>query len=247
MNNNNNNNNNKPKYSTNQEQVLRKIGTHSYSVKLKDDRYKSQLLESIQSLYFIPKITINYLRNEFQLYASTVQTVQEWLTKNGNGRMSYDTSVKMMACLDQQQHILNEKGYSFYTFNTEDLLIIDDNHFICINAKHICSTHEEDNISSIKSTKNNTNIFFNLSTTYSKDDFCSPELQQCRRIPNYTIHISSFYYTFASLIFYCLFGERLSEKNKDAFMNTIIYTPLFWFFQKGLQYEPKERKCFFIS
>ena len=217
--------------------IIEQINKNTFLVKLKDDRYKSQILDSIQYLSFLPKVTTNNRRDEFQIYASSVQTVHDWLKTEK--RMSYDTAVKLMECLYQQQQQLLKLGFSFYTFNTEDILIINENEFICINSKHICLLRNQRPIE---------NSVLVLTTPYSKKDFCSPELDQCNRIPNNSIHQkSSFYYTFASLIFYCFFGELLSYNNKEALLNTIIYTPLFWFFQKGLQVDPKERKCFFIS
>jgi len=216
---------------------IEQLNKNTFLVKLKDGRYKSQILESIQYLSFIPKVTTNNRRDEFQIYASSVQTINDWF--KSTKRMPYDIAVKLMECLYQQQQLLLKKGFSFYTFNTEDILIINDSEFICINSKHICLLGNQNSVE---------NVVLVLSTTYSKEDFCSPELQQCNRIPNNSIkQKSSFYYTFASLIFYCFFGELLSYNNKEVLLNTIIYTPLYWFFQKGLQVDPKERKCFFIS
>jgi len=225
------------------ESSIQQINKYTFSVKIQHHRYSSQLLNSIQQLAFIPKVTTNYQQNEFQIYASSIQTIREWLNNNTkkSKRMPYDIAVKMMECLFQQQKVLLDNGFSFYTFNTEDILIIDDCDFICVHSKHICL---------LQKAEMSTTSYFILNSPYSKENFCSPELLQCTHIPNNTIQSApSFYYTFTSFVFFCFFGEKICHniKKEEALLNTIIHTPLYWFFRKGLHVDPNKRKCFFIS
>lgn len=216
---------------------IKKINHHTFSVKTNcysEMKYYSQLNESIiESFHFIS----NMREHELLVKAVSVQPMNQWFKE----RMSYDNVIKLMVCINQQQQTLLEKGYSFYTLNIEDILILhhsnenEDNYsFFCINPKHICLLNKD------KST-------FILTSVYSKLDFCSPELVHCSRLPDYTISTASFYYTLASLIYYCFFKEVVNPRNRENNLNSILYTPLYWFFQKGLHENVYSRKCFFLS
>ena len=213
-----------------------RLNHHSFLVKTNNSytKYNSLLHDSIRHLEFISHIQ----NHQFQICRmKSVQTVREWM--DTHKYMSYELVIKMMLCIHQQQEKLLEKHYSFYTLNIDNILIIshtteDDVSFICVNSKHICPLYKD-------------TLNFSLTTTFSKDDFCSPELLQCSKLPNYSISYVSFYYTLASLVYYCFFGENISPKTIDRQFNSILYTPLYWFFQKGLQREVISRKCFFLS
>lgn len=217
---------------------IKKINHNSFSIKTNcysNMKYYSQLNESIiESFHYIS----NVREDELYVKAISIQPLNLWLKE----RMSYDNVIKLMVCINQQQQTLLEKGYSFYTLNIEDILILrhndDENEenysFFCINPKHICLL------------KKDTSTFI-LTNVYSKSDFCSPELVNCSRLPNYTISTASFYYTLASFVYYCFFGEIVSPRTRETNLNTILYTPLYWFFQRGLHENTYSRKCFFLS
>lgn len=212
-----------------------RLNHHSFLVKMNDSytKYNSLLYDSIRDLEYISHIQ----DTQFQICRmKSVQTVRQWMETHKY--MSYELVIKLMLCIHQQQEKLLEKKYSFYTLNIDNILIIshteEEMSFICVNSKHICPLY--------KDTQN-----FALTTTFSKDDFCSPELMQCSTLPNYSISYVSFHYTLASLIYYCFFGEIICPKKVDQQFNSIFYTPLYWFFQKGLQREATSRKCFFLS
>ena len=224
---------------------IKKINHHTFSIKTNcysGMKYYSQLNESIiESFHFIS----NMRECELHIKAVSVQPMNQWFKE----RMSYEDVIKLMVCINQQQQTLLENGYSFYTLNIEDILILhhhdenknendndnEDNYsFFCINPKHICSLNKD------KST-------FILTSIYSKSDFCSPELVNCSQLPDYTISTVSFYYTLASLIYYCFFKEVITSRNRENNLNSILYTPLYWFFQRGLHENIYSRKCLFLS
>lgn len=206
---------------------------HSFLVKMNPSyaKYNPTLYDSFQHLDFISPLE----KNQFQICRmKSVQTLRQWI--DIHKYMSDELVLKMMLCLHQQQEKLLEKGFSFYTFNLDNILIISHTEnisFICVNSKHICPLYKD-------------TLNFALTTTFSKDDFCSPELIQCSQLPNYSISTVSFYYTLTSLVYYCFFGEK-NDHPIDHHLDSILYTPLYWFFQKGLQRDIVSRKCFFLS
>jgi hypothetical protein len=201
----------------------------SYIVKLKKNNEEifKQLLFSINSLSFLNKIIINEYKEEIEVYGNKIISLNKTPKKY---RMTYEDSLKLIYCLTEQQKYLIKKGYSFYKFELENIIMIDDN-FICINDKDICK---------IKNNK------FLLTNPFSKNIFSSPEILKMDIIPNNTINISSFDYTLGLLIYYCFFGEK-KDKDYEEKLKTIKYTSLYWFLKKCIKEEPNDRKIFLIK
>jgi len=139
----------------------------------------------------------------------------------------------MIYCLSSQQKILENLGYTFFSFHPEDIIMINNKYFICINEKHICLLK---------------NDCFSLQIPFSKDNFCSPELLEVENIPNYSVNKLSFNYSLASFIYFCFFREkyREREKEKENNLEKIKNTKLYWFFKNNLINDYHKRKIFMI-
>lgn len=181
----------------------------------------STIIKSIQFLSFLNK---NIKNQEIEIYTDNIKPIK---TKQ-NHEMIY----KLIQCLCEQQEHLQSIGYSFYTFHLEDI-IMTDNNFFCVNDRNIC-----------KLTNTNT---FSLFFPFSKDSFLSPELLSINQLPNHNIAISSFYYSLGSLAYYSFFESKVTEDTFEENMNTIINTPIYWFFKKTLRENPNNRFLFLIT
>ena len=120
-------------------------------------------------------------------------------------------------------------NYGFYSFDPNDILIIDEWDFICISPNLI---------KNIVSHSSN-NIEFIFKSPFQKNIFCSNEIKNISNLPA-TIPFNSWYISIASLAYYCFFYTNTLLKNMEQnsipcfeIINTIKYTKLYWFFIKA--------------
>ena len=201
---------------------ITKINKQLFSIKFNKEKITNHfliLLKSIRELSFFNKI-INTLEIKINAFS-----IEKLILENIN----YEMSLEMIYCLSSQQKILENLGYTFFSFHPEDIIVINKQYFICINEIHICP---------IK------NDCFSLQTPFSKDNFCSPELINVMNLPNNSINKLSFNYSFAMFIYFCLFGEKYREENNK--LQNIINTDIYWFLKNNLIKDYNKRKIFMI-
>ena len=201
---------------------ITKINKQLFSIKFNKEKitnYFLILLKSIGELSFFNKI-VNTLEIKINAFS-----IEKLILENIN----YEMSLEMIYCLSLQQKILEKLGYTFFSFHPEDIIMINNKYFICINEKHICLL------------KNNC---FSLQIPFSKNNFCSPELMEVENIPNYSINKLSFNYSLASFIYFCFFREKYREKENN--LEKIKNTKLYWFFKNNLINDYRKRKIFMI-
>jgi hypothetical protein len=198
---------------------IQQITKFTYLIQFKN-KYSDEFLKiiySIQHLPFCNKIIND--KTEIQIYSSSV------ISSLVNIKFNYENTLQLIYCLYQQQKLLLEIGYSFFTFHLEDIIHVD-NHFFCVNERNIC-----------KINKNNLVIKYPFDRT-----FISPELMNITSLPT-SVSYSSFIYSFGLFIYYCFFGKQ-KDNRYEEYMNTILYTDLYWFFKKAFS---KERILFLIN
>ena len=201
---------------------ITKINKQLISIKFNKEKitnYFLILLKSIGELSFFNKI-VNTLEIKINAFS-----IEKLILENIN----YEMSLEMIYCLSLQQKILEKLGYTFFSFHPEDIIMINNKYFICINEKHICLL------------KNNC---FSLQIPFSKNNFCSPELMEVENIPNYSINKLSFNYSLASFIYFCFFREKYREKENN--LEKIKNTKLYWFFKNNLIKDYCKRKILMI-
>ena len=198
---------------------IQKNSKLTYIIQLNNS--SSTIIKSIQPLSFL-NTKIKY--QEIEIYTNNIQPMKP--------KQNHEMIYKLIQSLCEQQEHLQSIGYSFYTFHLEDI-IMTDNNFFCLNDRNIC-----------KITNENT---FSLFFPFSKNSFLSPELLSINQLPNHTIPISSFYYSLGSFAYYSFFETKVKEDSFEENMNTIIHTPIYWFFQKTLRENPNNRFLFLIT
>jgi len=201
---------------------IEKIGKERYSMKWNKALITNAfliLLKSIQELSFFNKI-VNTL--EIKINAFSVE-------KLNLENMNYELIIELIYCLFLQQTALEKLGYSFFSFHPEDILVINNQYFICINEKHLCILK---------------NDCYSLQNPFSKNDYCSPELMEVENIPNYSVNKLSFNYSFASFIYFCFFREKYKEEENK--LENIKNTKLYWFFKNNLIRDFRKRRIYMI-
>jgi hypothetical protein len=212
---------------------ITKINKQLFSIKFNREKITNSfliLLKSIQGLSFFNKI-INTLEIKINAFS-----VEKFTLEN----MNYEMSLEMIYCLSLQQKLLEKLGYSFFSFHPEDIIIINNKYFICINEKHLCLLK---------------NDCFSLQIPFSKNNFCSPELMEVENIPNYSVNKLSFNYSLASFIYFCFFREKYRDREnyrdrekyrEENKLENIKNTKLYWFFKNNLINDYYKRKIFMI-
>lgn len=203
---------------------ITKINKQLFSIKFNKEKITNHfliLLKSIRELSFFNKI-INTLEIKINAFS-----IEKLILENIN----YEMSLEMIYCLSSQQKILENLGYTFFSFHPEDIIMINNKYFICINEKHICLLK---------------NDCFSLQIPFSKDNFCSPELLEVENIPNYSVNKLSFNYSLASFIYFCFFREKYRDREKENNLEKIKNTKLYWFFKNNLINDYRKRKIFMI-
>ena len=203
---------------------ITKINKQLFSIKFNKEKITNHfliLLKSIRELSFFNKI-INTLEIKINAFS-----IEKLILENIN----YEMSLEMIYCLSSQQKILENLGYTFFSFHPEDIIMINNKYFICINEKHICLLK---------------NDCFSLQIPFSKDNFCSPELLEVENIPNYSVNKLSFNYSLASFIYFCFFREKYRERERENNLEKIKNTKLYWFFKNNLIKDYCKRKILMI-
>jgi len=202
----------------------------SVSIRLKTPNEK--FLKSIAKLNFIVAPSLDASFSEIQSIGSTIVTLSNWMEKKHS--LSYNTVCRLIWCLYQQQHMLTETSdFCFYNLAIEDIVVIDNWHFICCNP-NLCSPLSFER-----------KILFKK--PFIKNRFSSPELMNITCIPSST-SIETFYYSLASVAFFCLFRTVFchSDLETSLLFDSILETKLYWFLKRALEIESTKRKCIFI-
>jgi hypothetical protein len=167
-------------------------------------------------------------------YSSLDDFIERIKKEVGVRCLPYNTILRIIYCLHYQQRILETQYQSIYTLSIEDIIVIDDWTFLCINpliTKPIIITN------------NNKQIAF--SSPFERKKFSSPELLSIKQLPS-QISITTFYYSLACLAFFCMFSKEYDETANTKGLNTILYTKLYFFFKKALVIDPNNRYLIYI-
>ena len=150
--------------------------------------------------------SINSSYSAISFYASSVVKLKDWLLACGSGgsggscganRMSYNSAIHLIYSLSKQQKYLENNKLGFVCFNVDDIVVIDDSKFICVNPS-LC---EE-----IFRTPSASSGVMTLCRPFNRAHcFCSPELLRMDSLPA-SVHYKTSYYSLGLLAVFCLFG-----------------------------------------
>ena len=116
--------------------------------------------------------------------------------------LSYKEVLLLMGSLSTQLHVLHRKRLSFYTLDLDSILVINDNLFLMMNPDLIMPV--------------NSNGLLTFLSPIKKDNlFICPEIANYKVLP-FHCHYSNIYYSFGSLIIYCLFDMQLPLMKKEG-------------------------------
>lgn len=194
------------------------INEFTYNLKLHGDNvfpiYQS-IKKSIKNVHYDSE-TISIFFS-----AETVISLKEYLLSQ---IMSHSNCVKMIDDLTKQMFILKNIGYSFYGFDIDDILIVD-NIFIFCSSEYLLPIIEDDII-----------FYSPIKPPY----FTSPEILKLTNLPS-EINYKCSYYGLGILIVFCLLDKYLLVGNEIKSVEDIEYilaplynTKIYWFIKRCL-------------
>ena len=201
------------------------------------DNNNTILFQSLLKTNIIP---FGFILSENELYfkAENVTMLKECK------ELSIEQVLFLIHFLIKQIKYLESRGYTFYGFDIEDVIMINDDTFGIITTDYL-TTIEKD-----KEDKNKNTICF--WTPFVKPYFSSPELLNLTTLPS-NISYKSCYYSLASLAIYLLWNEYILKGNEimvddeiEEIMTPIYNTKLYWFLKRCLHTEGDKRLLFYI-
>ena len=151
--------------------------------------------------------------------------------------MTYYNCIQMIDELTKQINYLNDNGYSFYGFDVDMIMKIDD-HFIFCSSKYLEELDKNKNIK----------LYFIDNKPY----FSNPEILQLTTLPS-LLNYKCCYYSLGLLIIFYLFGEYLLVANDIPSENKILdmlmpfkNTKIYWFLIRCLKSDINKRELLLV-
>jgi hypothetical protein len=221
---------------------LKLSNDHSYTDDISELFFKSLLDSKI-----LTGSSINSSYSSISFYASSVVKLKDWLLACGSAgscganRMSYNSAIHLIYSLSKQQKYLENNKLCFVCFNIEDIVVIDDSKFICVNPS-LCEEILRTPSASIGK--------MTLCRPFNRAHcFCSPELLRMDSLPA-SVHYKTSYYSLGLLAVFCLFGYdgRCSSDLQQVYVSLqpILNTKLYFYLLRCLSLHAENRHLFFV-
>jgi hypothetical protein len=184
----------------------------------------------------------DYLLFTFKAYSVEMLTH----CKNNLKKSSIKMVANMAHTLGGQIQEMFKYSASFVGFNTENIIVINEDIFLCLNVELMREIDEQNNIT----------IFTPFS---SSDFFFSPEIKCATKLP-LILHYKTAYFSLACLLLYVLLSYNdsfykeylISDADFDGIFakylanHPIKETKLYWLIDRCLVEEPEKRAILFI-
>jgi hypothetical protein len=218
-----------------------------YCLKLSNDH---TCTDDISQLFFkalldskiLTGSSINSSYSSISFYASSVVKLKDWLLSGGSGRMSYNSAIHLVYSLSKQQKYLENNKLGFVYFNVDDIVVIDDSKFICVNPS-LC---EELFWLRPKASSGVMTLCRPFNRAHC---FCSPELLRVDSLPA-SVHYKTSYYSLGLLAIFCLFGYdgRCCSDLQQVYVSLqpILNTKLYFYLLRCLSLHAENRHLFFV-
>ena len=120
--------------------------------------------------------------------------------------------IRMIDTLTRQIKYLEKVKYAFYGHSIDDILVVNDDIFININANTLLPIKEYQ---------------ISFLSPFIKTQFMSPEISNITSLPS-KIHYQSSYYSLAAVVIYCLLNKDKVEieENLETLLKPIFYTKI---------------------
>ena len=238
-----------------------------YCLKLSNDH---TCTDDISELFFkalldskiLTGSSVNSSYSAISFYASSVVKLKDWLLACGScgpNRMSYNSAIHLVYSLSKQQKYLEHNKLGFVCFNVDDIVVIDDSKFICVNPS-LCEelfwlppkefNHSPSTHCAVSTARSTSSCKMTLCRPFNRTHcFCSPELLRIDSLPA-SVHYKTSYYSLGLLAIFCLFGYdgRCSSDSQQTLsvLEPILNTKLYFYLLRCLSLHAENRHLFFV-
>jgi len=217
------------------------IETKNSTLQLHLKKPNQKFLQTLAKLKFIkcPSLDPSFSTIHFLGYSilTLPQFIEKIYLEKGTNRLSYNTIIQLINCINKQQKILEKNGLGFFSLAFEDIVVVDEWNFFCANPNLIAPLTD----TAIFSKK-----IFVFNSPIERNRFSSPELLRLNKLPS-SVSLKTFYYSLASLAFFCFFRKHYTNDPEINFLfESILYTKLYWFLKRALEHDVNKRSMIFI-
>ena len=216
--------------------ILKPINECTYSLKINGE-YNIYLYKLIKK--FIKVSNLDYETGSIYFCAENVIQLKDYLLQQKNNSLSHNKCIKLIYDLSNQILYLKKLGYSFYGFDINDILVIDDIFMFC-NPQYLLPL------------VNDSIIFY---TPIKQPYFSNPELYNLTTLPS-EISYKCCYYSLGTLVIYCLLNayikgfkkkEGLEEHEEiEKVIQPLYNTKMYWFIKRCLYSNINKRELLLI-
>ena len=126
---------------------------------------------------------------------------------------SYNQALMLIGCLTTQLSGLRRNRLSLTQLNLDSIFVIDESVFIMLDPEMITSISPSGMMTFLEP------VMLNESS------FCCPEIASRTVVP-FNCHCNCVYYSFASMLYYCMFNDYLPDKKKHCVLEGVKYVHL---------------------
>ena len=209
--------------------ILKPINECTHNLKINGE-YNIYLYKVIKK--FIKTSNFDYETSSIYFCAENVILFKDYLLQQKNNSLSHNKCIKLIYDLSNQILYLKKLGYSFYGFDINDILVVDDI-FICCSAQYVLPLVNE------------LIIFYSpIKQAY----FSNPELYNLTSLP-FEISYKCCYYSLGTLVIYCLLNayiNRLEEIEIEKVIEPLYNTKMYWFIKRCVNTDINKRELLLI-
>ena len=205
--------------------ILKPINDCTYNLKINGEFniYIYKLIEK-----FIKTSNLDYATDSIYFCAENVISFKDYLLKNNN--LSHNKCIKLIYDLTNQILYLKKFGYSFYGFDINDILVVDDLFMFC-STQYVLPL------------VNDLIIFY---SPIKKAYFSNPELYNLTTLPS-EISYKCCYYSLGTLVIYCLLNTYIKEVDQiEKVIEPLYNTKIYWFIKRCLDSDINKRDLLLI-
>jgi hypothetical protein len=219
--------------------IVQKPKTNSYTLSIQNGS-THDIYKSISETNILSNVFFDDTEDTVEMIIFTAKKVKSLSVILNEGKLTNQQIIKMIYDLSKQIAYLEINMMSFYGYNLDDIIVINDNTFFIANTKYLAKINAKDY-----------NIYFYK--PIDKPYFSSPELIELTKLPA-KIDYRANYYSLGALILFCLtniyiYAELPNEgedENIKSFLEPINYTKPYWFLKRCFLKDYKKRILLFM-
>lgn len=204
--------------------ILKPINECTYNLKINGE-YNIYLYKLIKKC--IKTSNFDYETSSIYFCAENVTPLKDLIKNNS---LSHNKCIKLIYDLTNQILYLKKLGYSFYGFDINDILVVDEL-FMCCSTQYVLPLVNESII-----------FYSPIKQAY----FSNPELYKLTTLPS-EISYKCCYYSLGTLVIYCLLNAYINRSEQiEKVIEPLYNTKIYWFIKRCLDPDINKRELLLI-